>query len=128
MNIFQVAALGIVCVLFATQLKQEKSEISVVLCIVAGVFIFFNIFDDFKLLVQTIKEISNYSQIEMSYLEIMVKMLGVTYVAEFSSGICKDAGYQTIATQIELCGKISILVLSLPVLTMLLRTIQEFLV
>ena len=54
-------------------------------------------------------------------------MLGVTYIAEFSSGICRDAGYQTIAQQIEIFGKLTILVLSLPVLLALLETIGEFL-
>ena len=54
-------------------------------------------------------------------------MIGITYVAEFSSGICKDAGYQTIAVQIEIFGKLMILVLSMPILTALLDTIREFL-
>ena len=56
-----------------------------------------------------------------------MKMIGITYLAEFSSGICKDAGYQTIAAQVEMFGKLTILVLSLPILLTLLKTIQEFL-
>lgn len=54
-------------------------------------------------------------------------MLGITYVAEFSAGICKDAGYQTIALQIEIFGKLAVLVLSMPVLMALLNTIKDFL-
>ena len=54
-------------------------------------------------------------------------MLGITYVAEFSSAICKDAGYQSIANQIEIFGKITILVMSLPIILALMKTIQEFL-
>ena len=45
----------------------------------------------------------------------------------FSSGICKDAGYQAIAAQIEIFGKLAILVVGMPVLLALLETIQEFL-
>ena len=65
---------------------------------------------------------------DMTYISTLLKMLGVTYVAEFSSGICKDAGYQTIAGQIEIFSKITILVLSMPILVALLKTIQDFLV
>ena len=54
----------------------------------------------------------------------MFKMIGITYIAEFSSGICKDAGYQTLAGQIEIFGKLTILVLGLPVLLALLQTIR----
>ena len=57
----------------------------------------------------------------------MLKMIGITYIAEFSSGICKDAGYQTIAGQIEIFGKLTILTLGMPVLMALLETIREFL-
>ena len=61
------------------------------------------------------------------YLVTLLKMTGVTYAAEFASGICKDAGYGALGKQIEIFGKLTILVMSLPVLLALLQTIQEFL-
>ena len=54
-------------------------------------------------------------------------MIGIAYVAEFASGICKDAGHQATAAQIELFCKLSVMVLSIPILLALLETIQEFL-
>ena len=54
-------------------------------------------------------------------------MIGITYIAEFASGICKDTGYQTIAVQIEIFSKLTILAMGVPVLLALLETIQEFL-
>lgn len=127
MSIVQVAILGVVGVVFAIQLKQEKSEVSVYLCIAISLMIFFGILDSLEVLVETIREIGNYIQIDRSYIATLIKMLGITYLAEFSSGICKDAGYSAVATQIEMFGKLTILVLSLPILLALLRTIQEFL-
>ena len=127
MNIIQISILGVVGVLMAVQLKQEKAEIGTYLCIVISLLIFWAIMDNLTFLVDTIKEIGNFINIENSYIVTLIKMLGITYLAEFSSGICKDAGYQTIAVQIEMFGKIAILVLSLPILLALLRTIQEFL-
>ena len=63
---------------------------------------------------------------EITYFSTLIKMLGIAYLSEFSSGICKDAGQQAIALQIEMFGKISILILSIPYLITLLQTIQEF--
>jgi len=54
-------------------------------------------------------------------------MLGITYVSELSSSICKDAGYQTIAGQIEIFGKLAVFMLSMPVLLTLLDTVRGFL-
>lgn len=127
MNIIQVGILGVAGILLAVQLKQEKSEVAVYLSIVISLLIFFGILDSLEVLVATVHEISTYIQIDSSYIMTLIKMLGITYIAEFSSGLCKDAGYSAIATQIELFGKITILVLSLPILLALLRTIQEFL-
>ena len=127
MNIIQVAVLGVVGILFAVYLKQEKGEVAIYLCVVISLLIFFGILDSLGVLVDTIREIGSYIQIDVSYIGTLIKMLGITYLAEFSSGLCKDAGYQAIAVQIELFGKVTILVLSLPILLTLLRTIQEFL-
>lgn len=126
MNIVQIGILGVAGVLFAVQLKQEKAEVAIYLCIGISILIFWGIFDNLKLLVDTIREIGNYIDMEASYVLTLIKMLGITYLAEFSSGICKDAGYQTVAVQIEMFAKLTILVLSLPVLLALLRTIREF--
>lgn len=127
MNIVQVGILGVAGILLAVQLKQEKSEVGVYLSIVISLLIFFGILDSLEVLVATVREISTYIQIDSSYIMTLIKMLGITYIAEFSSGLCKDAGYSAIATQIEMFGKLTILVLSLPILLALLRTIQEFL-
>ena len=127
MNIMQVGILGVAGILFAVQLKHEKAEAAIYLCVVISLLIFFGILDHLTLLVNTIREIGSYIKIDSSYITTLIKMLGITYISEFSSGICKDAGYQTIALQIEMFGKITILVLSLPILLALLRTIQEFL-
>ena len=56
-----------------------------------------------------------------------IKMVGITYVAEFAMNICKDAGYAAVGNQIELFAKLSILVLSIPVLTVFLETVGSFL-
>ena len=50
-------------------------------------------------------------------------MAGITYVSECASGICKDSGYTAVASQIEIFARISMLVISLPVVITLLETI-----
>ena len=127
MSMIQVGLLGIIGIIFAVQLKQEKSEVAVYLCIVITLIIFVGMTDHLEQLVTTLREIGNFVQIENSYILTLIKMLGITYLAEFSAGLCKDVGYSSIATQIEMFGKLTILVLSLPILLALLRTIQEFL-
>lgn len=127
MDIFQVGILGVVGVLFLVKLKQEKAEFAVYLFVFLSAFIFLGILDQLEILLQAIREVGTFINIEKGYIGTLIKMIGITYLAEFSSGICKDAGYQALATQIEVFAKITILVLSLPILLTLLRSIREFL-
>lgn len=127
MNIIQVGILGIIGAILAVQLKQEKTDVAIYIGIGVSVIIFFGITGTLEVLIKTISEIKQFIAVDVTYIGTLLKMLGITYLAEFSSGICKDAGHNTIATQIEMFAKLSILVLSLPILFALLKTVREFL-
>ena len=114
-------------VIFALQLKSIKSEYSILICIALSLIIFFSVIGRLEELIHTIREVISFIGVDSDYIRIILKMLGITYIAEFSSSICKDAGYQTIASQIEIVAKLSILVMSLPIIIALMKTIQGFL-
>lgn len=127
MNIMQIGILGVAGAVLAIQLKQTKGEYAVYLCIGISLLIFFSIIGHLEIIIETIRELTATIQLDNTYVVTLLKMLGITYIAEFSAGICKDAGFQTIATQIEIFSKITILVLSMPILVALIQTIQRFL-
>ena len=79
-------------------------------------------------LFESLGKIQETLPVDTEYISTLVKMIGITYIGQFASGICKDAGYSTTAAQIELFCKLSVMVLSMPVLMALLKTIQEFMV
>ena len=116
MSIVQAGVLGVMGALLAVQFKNGKTEYGIYMSVAISVFIFLSIVGRLEEIINTIRQISGH-----------INMLGVSYIAEFASGICLDTGYQTIASQIEIFGKLTILVMSLPVLLALLQTIQEFL-
>ena len=64
---------------------------------------------------------------QMDYIGVLVKMLGISYICELSSGICKDAGYNSIATQIVIVGKITIMTLGSSILFVLIKLIYTYL-
>ena len=80
-----------------------------------------------EVILDAIRQIQSYIQINNTYITILLKIVGITYVAEFSSGLCKDAGYSAIANQIELVGKLSIIAISMPIVLALINTLNQFL-
>lgn len=127
MDMVRIGIIGVAGVLLAVQFKGARSEYGIYISVVLSLVIFFCVLGYLKELVDAVRSIGRYIHIDMVYIETLIKILGVTYIAEFSSGICKDAGYQAIAAQIEIFGKLMVLALSMPVLTTLLETIREFL-
>lgn len=127
MTVITVAVLGLAAVLLAVQLKGIKGEYDIYLVAGAGLVIFFYGISKLETVVQTIKQVQAYIKINNIYINTLMKMIGITYIAEFASGICKDAGYGSLGGQIEIFGKLSILAVSMPILLALMETVQSFL-
>ena len=128
MNSIQIALFGVVGTLLALQFKSGKSEYGIYVSLAVSLFLFLCMLSRLEIFVQTVKKIADYIKLDAGQMSILLKMAGVTYVAEFASGICKDAGYQNIAVQIEIFTKLTILAIGMPVLLALLELIVDFLI
>ena len=127
MTIIQAAVLGLTAVALAVQLKPLRQEYSVYLILAAGLVIGFLSISRLELILDTVRAIGSQIRVKNIYLGTLLKMVGITYIAEFASGICRDAGFSALGTQVEMFGKLSILAVSAPVLQALLETLQVFL-
>lgn len=123
----QIAIVGISVVLLAIIFKNYKSEYSVYISLAGCILIFYLGFSKLELIISTIKKIQSYINLNESYLGILIKIIGITYIAEFSADLCKDFGHTAVANQIELVGKLTILATGMPILLALLDTINKFL-
>lgn len=127
LDMLQIGIMGVAGALLAVQFKSGKSEYGIYISVVLSLIIFFNILGRLTLIIDAMKGIGRYIRMDQAYIGTMIRMIGITYVADFAAGICKDAGYQTIASQIEIFGKLAVMVLGMPILLTLLNTIKDFL-
>ena len=127
MSMVQIGIIGVIGAVLAVQLKGGKAEYGIYVSVAVSIILFSFIVDRLGVFISTVEQISSYIDMDAGYLATMMKMIGITYIAEFSSGISKDAGCQTIAGQIQIFAKLTILALGIPVLLALLETIREFL-
>lgn len=124
--IYKIIVIALVGVIMAMFLRTQRAEYSIFLSICIAVLILFCVLGLFSSAKEQLSSISVYMTMDNQYYGLLFKMIGITYLCEFCSGICKDAGYQAIGSQIEIFGKISILLAGVPVLMTLLETIQGF--
>ena len=124
--IFRIMVIALIGVIMAMFLRTQKAEYSIFLSMCIAVLILFCVLGLFTSAKEQLSSLSVYLTMDNQYYGLLFKMIGITYLCEFCSGICRDAGYQAIGAQIEIFGKISILLAGIPILMTLLETIQGF--
>ena len=123
----KIAVIGVAAAVLAAWVKTVKAEYALWIILAAGIFFGISVLSKLEVVIAELKYLQGYFANYGSYLRILIKIIGITYLSEFSSDLCKDAGAATLASQIELFGKLSILVLCMPILTSLLETVDYYL-
>ena len=124
---FTVGILGIVIIILTLQLKNIKTEYSIIIMISGCVIIFFHSISGIIKVVEILKRIIKDTNINDGQIIILLKIMGISYIAEFVSDIAKDSGYSALSNQIQIYGKITILVISVPILESLINCINGLL-
>jgi stage III sporulation protein AD len=124
-EIIKIGILGILGVLIALQFKTSKPEYGMYIGVAIGILIFCYGLKQVQAEMQQFDVISGFLGESQEYLTIILRVIGVTYICEFSAGICKDAGYGSVAEQIELLGKLSVMFAGIPILFAVIEQIRN---
>lgn len=125
-ELIKIGILGILGVMVALQFRAVRPEYGVYMGLVISVLIFTYAVRQFSAVLGQFALIRQFLGSSQSYLSILLKITGVTYICEFSAGICKDAGYGAVAEQIEILGKLSVMFAGLPILLAVMEQLQTF--
>ena len=125
MDIIQISVIGIIGMVLSLILKKEIPSISILISVAVGVVIFIGILPKIEAVVQMLYKIISKSDINIEYIDVVLKIIGIAYISQFAAQICSDAGEGSIASKIELAGKVIIMVMSAPILMGLIEMILE---
>ena len=127
MDIFSIAALGIIGAVLAVTVKQTRPELSVMVSLATCIALLLYTSSSLNEIINQINQIVSKSGIDANYFKIALKACAIAYVTEFASALCKDAGENAIAVKTEFAGKISILLLSVPIIFSFISSISDLL-
>ncbi len=127
MDMVKIGVLGIVGALLGIQFKSGKQEYSFYIGFAVCIVIFSYGVQCLGTVLDTVFELKKLLGESASYINVLIKIIGITYICEFCAGICKEAGFSAIAGQIEITGKLSVLICGMPILFALIETMQNFL-
>lgn len=127
MEILYVVGFALVVAVFAVLLREERPEMALLLALTFGVLVFILVLGKLGAIITLFRDLTRTARVDELYLTTLLKILGIAYIAEFGAQICRDAGEGTIASKIEMAGKVLILVLALPIFAAILEVILRLL-
>lgn len=127
MDIVKIVGIGIIAVIIITIIKQYKPEFAIYVSILAGIIIFFMVFENLSGIIDLINDLTLKSNVNSDFIKILLKITGIAFLAEFAVQICMDLGESALANKVDLGGKVIIISLSIPILSSLIETVVQIL-
>ncbi len=122
MDIIKIIGIGFIALIIAIILKQYRPEFAIYVSIIAGVLILLFLSDKITEIFNLVESMSTKSNINSKYIMILIKITGIAILTEFAVSVCKDANETSIASKIDMGGKVLIIAISLPIIKALLET------
>lgn len=127
MDIVKIIGIGILGMISGALVKESKPSLAIGINIATVSLIFVYIMSKIGYVIDAVDTISSHIDIERKQLDIIMKIIGISYLTSFGSEVTKDAGFSAIASKIELAGKLIIVAYSIPILVSLLNLLINIL-
>lgn len=126
MDIIQIVLFGITTTLIYIIIKEVQPNIALILVLIASIMIFVQIIEQIRIVITFIESLALRASIQSYYVMTIFKIIGIAYIVEISANLTKDSGLSSLASKIELAGKIFILLLALPIIQAVIEIIIQF--
>ncbi|MBA4494986.1 stage III sporulation protein AD [Paenactinomyces guangxiensis] len=127
MEIIQVVGLGLVATFLILVIKEQKPVFAFLLAAFVGIMIFISLAGKIAEVIGVLQNLAAQARVNNLFLETILKIIGIAYIAEFGAQVTRDAGQGSIASKIELTGKILIMVMAIPIITVIIETVVQIL-
>lgn len=127
MEIAQVVALAIVAVVLLLVVRPQRPELAVLLSLTVGLVIFFMVAQRLAAIIDFLRDLARRAQVDVIYLNTILKIVGIAYIAEIGAQVCRDAGEGAVASKVEFAAKVLILMLAVPIVMAILEAVLRLL-
>lgn len=122
-EIVKITGIAVISLILIIIIKQYRPEFAIYISIIAGIFILILALDKIRNVISLLRQICNQSGVNSKFLEILLRMTGIAFLAEFAISICRDSGESALASKVEIGSKAIIISMSIPIIYNLLEVI-----
>lgn len=127
MEILKIVATALTGLILAIVMKSVNKEISIYIVLGTVMIIFLSVADRLAEIFGFLQGIYDNVTCGRTFFPVILKVLAVAYITDFTAQLCRDAGEASIGSKVELAGKIIIFYLAMPILTAILELIKTLL-
>lgn len=120
----QVCVIAAAGMFAAIIVKKDKPEYATLIILLVSFLIALKVIGVFGEVLEEIQAWRKLLQENVVYVNLLLKLVGITYLCEFAANICKDAGYSTLSSHVELFGKVMIMMAGLPIVKTMIEMIE----
>lgn len=127
MDILQIVGIALVTTVATLLLKQLKPEYAVLVGVCGSVLLLIITVDYLTQIIGVFNLLMQKTGISSNLFSIVIKIIGIGYLIEFTANLCADAGMGGLSEKVLLAGKLLIFAMSLPILYNIIEIIMELL-
>lgn len=127
MEMIQIVGIGFIVAILTLVLKEHKPLFAFLLITITGIYIFLFLLGKISAVIGVLEQLSSMTNINVVFLKTILKIIGIAYIAEFGAQIVRDSGLESIASKIELAGKVLIMVMAIPIISVIIETVVKLL-
>ena len=123
MLLVKIILIAVITLIMGITLSKFNSEFKVYITVVFGILVIFLLFSELKVYVEEIVNLFVRYDIKTEYFNTILKIVGIAYICDFISLLCKDLDYESVGKKVEIAGKLIILIYSIDVIKIFLDQI-----
>ena len=125
-GLIKIIGAAFLTVLCSAVIKSSKPELSVPVTITGVIIILLFILEMVGESLGVLSEIVAMTGMENGLIRTLLKIVGIGYLVEFSAGILNDFNAPSVADKVVLAGKLTVILMSLPIINGLLSIFKQF--
>lgn len=127
MNIIGIIGLCLIVTIICKVFERSNREYSFLIMLISIAFILLFTVSYISPIMSKIREVFALTEVSNEYLTIMCKAIGMCYLTQLGCDYCKDANENALCSELEIAGKVSLLIIALPLFSNLIDIVKELL-
>ncbi len=125
MDILKLIGIAICSVAANMAVREYKREFALVISLVSGAIILVMAINMVTPVFDSINRLCTKYSLDTGHISIIIKIIAISYLTQFASGICSDAGEKNLSSKVELAGRIMIASCVIPIAISVMETIEN---